>query len=274
MKNKILLGLITMMLAACSTTTPKEAQTTAPVKLPQTIEEAVNSDLRTATNKERDKSRHPKETLEFFGLKPDMTVVEIWPSRGWYTEILAPLVTTQGKYIIADPPQDPRGYTTPRKEWMKKYPEIEAKSQITFFHPETHLEIAPENTADLVLTFRSLHSWQTEKNKEDAFKAFFKVLKPGGVLGVVEHRAPEKKKFDPKSGYVRESEVIRIAQKAGFKLVEKSEINANPKDTKNYKEGVWTLPPTLRLGDQDRAKYTEIGESDRMTLKFTKPTLK
>lgn len=254
--------------AGCATTPKKEVVT---VKYPTTIAEAVSSDFRTENNKKRDEFRHPQETLNFFGLQPNMTVVEIWPSAGWYTQILAPLLVTDGKYIIADPPEDPRGYTTPRTEWLKTHADLEAKIIRKNFHPETHLTIVEPGTADMVLTFRNIHNWNTTANQEAAFKAFFAALKSGGVLGVVEHRANEKGKFNPKSGYIKESTVIKMAEKAGFKLAEKSEINANPKDTKNYKDGVWTLPPSLKLGDKDKEKYLAIGESDRMTLKFIKP---
>jgi len=253
------------LVAACGTK-KKENQI---LTLPTTLEEAVSNDLRTPANIARDKYRHPLETLNFFGLQAEMTVVEIWPSSGWYSEILAPYLAGKGKYILADTPSDPKGYTTPRLEWMSKNPEIAARTTITKFLPPDITDIAPEGTADLVLTFRNIHNWQGDKAQKAAFASFFKALKPGGVLGIVEHRA--KKNNDPKSGYVLESEVIRYAVGAGFKLEAKSEINANPKDTKNYPEGVWTLPPRLRLGDKDKQKYLDIGESDRMTLKFVKP---
>ncbi|MNK11958.1 hypothetical protein D3C87_300090 [compost metagenome] len=271
MKKMLSVGLMLVM-ASCASNT-KVAEKATPV-FPKTVEEAVNSTFRVEENKKRDIYRHPVETLNFFGVAPEMTVVEIWPSGGWYTQILAPLLVTNGKYIIADPPADPNGYTTKRVEWLASHPEIGAKVEATQFLPPTHLDIAPENSADMVLTFRNVHNWGSKKNQELAFAAFFKALKPGGTLGVVEHRAANTKKFDPKKGYVKESEVLRMAKKAGFKLVEKSEINANPKDLKNYPKGVWTLPPTLAEGDKDRQKYLEIGESDRMTLKFVKPAKK
>jgi predicted methyltransferase len=236
-----------------------------------TIEGAVNSPYRTPANRARDIYRHPAETLAFFEVGPEMSVVEIWPSGGWYTEILAPYLATKGQYIIAEPSADPKGYTNKRKEWMKRYPAISKKSMNTQFLPPESSEVAPLGSVDRVLTFRNVHNWQGQAAKEAAFRGFYNALKPGGILGIVEHRAPAKGKFDPESGYVREADVIKLAEKAGFKLLAKSEINANPKDTKNYSEGVWTLPPTLTLGDKDREKYLAIGESDRMTLKFVKP---
>ena len=242
--------------------------------MPANLKEAVSSDFRSPENKVRDVYRHPSETLEFFGLRPDMSVVEIWPSGGWYSEILAPYLAEQGKYIIADPASDPRGYTTKRKAWMARNPKIAEKVTHSVFMPEKSSEIAPANSVDMVLTFRNVHNWSNEAAKKEAFKVFFKALKPGGVLGVVEHRAPASKKLDPKSGYIKEADVIRYAKNAGFILAEKSEINANPKDKGNHPEGVWTLPPTLRMGDVQKVKYQAIGESDRMTLKFVKPLKK
>lgn len=253
--------------AACATHT---AQQSAP-KLPTSLEDAVSSTYRSESNRPRDQYRHPAQTLAFFGISPEMSVVEIWPSAGWYTEILAPYLSAHGQYIIAEPSADPKAYNKKRTEWMDAHPEISKKVMTTQFSPPDAVEVAPPGSADRVLTFRNIHNWKGEAAKLAAFKGFYNSLKPGGVLGVVEHRASEKGKLDPNSGYVRESEVIRLAKKAGFKLEAKSEINANPKDTKNHPEGVWTLPPTLKLGDKDREKYLAIGESDRMTLRFVKP---
>lgn len=267
---KVLLSVMLLGIIACSTHIEKPYEVKAPV-LPKTLEDAVASSFRSPDFQKRDIYRHPLETLKFFGVQPEMTVVEIWPSGGWYTEILAPYLAEKGRYIIADPASDPNGYTTKRKEWMAKYPEVAGKVTHTVFMPEASAEIAPAGTADVVLTFRNVHNWQPVKAQEDAFKVFFKALKPGGVLGVVEHRANAKKKFDPKSGYVKESEVIRLAKKAGFVLESKSEVNANPKDSADHEKGVWTLPPRLALGEKDKDKYLAIGESDRMTLKFVKP---
>jgi len=258
-------------LASCSSSEKKK--TTAAI-LPTSLTEAVQPHFRSDANRQRDSYRHPLETLSFFGVTPTMTVVEIWPSGGWYTEILAPYLAAQGKYIIADPEEDPKGYTKPRQEWLSQHQIISEKVSYATFQPPKKLELAPAGTVDMVLTFRNIHNWLPTKSQEQAFRTIFKALKPGGVLGVVEHRANPKVKFDPKSGYVPEKEVIRMAKKAGFMLEQKSEVNANPSDKANYPDGVWTLPPRLQLGDKDKDKYLAIGESDRMTLKFVKPPKK
>lgn len=263
---KLILSALLLASVSCSS----QKKEVSEAQLPQTLSEAVASSFRSPENMKRDLYRHPLETLQFFGVEPHMTVVEIWPSGGWYTEILAPYLAQKGKYVIADPAADPNGYTNARKIWMEKHPEIKSKVMTSVFMP-TGEEIVPAGTADMVLTFRNVHNWLPVSSQENAFKVFFKALKPGGVLGVVEHRASSKVKFNPKSGYVKEAEVIRMAKLAGFVLKEKSEINANPKDSTNHPEGVWTLPPRLRLGEKDKDKYLAIGESDRMTLKFVKP---
>ncbi len=257
-----------LALTACSTYKNTPA-------LPQlSLKEAVEGPLRTPENMKRDIYRHPLETLTFFEIEPHMSVVEIAPSGGWYTEILAPFLAAKGTYIISEAPADPNGYTKARVEWMKNNPQIAAGTRITAFQPPLMIEVAEENSVDRVLTFRNVHNWPGDEGKQAAFNGFFKALKPGGILGVVEHRASTKTKYDPKSGYMLEADVIKFAEKSGFKLLGKSEVNANPKDTTNYPDGVWTLPPRLRLGDKDKAKYLAIGESDRMTLKFVKPISK
>lgn len=267
MRSLLLLPLL--FTAACSSA-PKETKPAAPA-LPTTLQEALNSPYRTESNKARDIYRHPAETLEFFGLKPEMTVVEISPGAGWYAEILAPYLSAKGKYIAAAVPVSVYSGGQKFLDWLQAHPEISAKVTVNDFAPPA--KIADDNSADMVLTFRNVHNWMTHGSEKAAFKSFYNALKPGGVLGVVEHRANPRKKEDKKSksGYVSEKQVIRMAQAAGFKLVAKSEINANPKDTKNYPKGVWTLPPSFAEGDKDRAKYEAIGESDRMTLKFVKP---
>ncbi|KYG66306.1 methyltransferase [Bdellovibrio bacteriovorus] len=272
MKRLALLSLVGIALAACSSK-PTQAPAPAHGPFPSTISEALNSHFRTAGNEKRDQYRHPAETLEFFGLKPDMTVVEISPGAGWYAEILAPYLSTQGKYIAAAVPVSVYAGGQKFLDWTKSHPELESKITVVDFAPPKMVSIGEDNSADMVLTFRNVHNWTSSGGEKEAFKAFFKVLKPGGVLGVVEHRAGKNQKQDKKykSGYVPEKEVIRMAEKAGFKLVAKSEINANPKDTKNYPKGVWTLPPSYAEGDKNRERYAEIGESDRMTLKFMKP---
>lgn len=247
-----------------------------PLKLPETIEEAVlESNYRDPANKARDVYRHPVETLKFFGLTPEMTVVEVSPGKGWYMEILAPLLAENGKYIMAMPVAD-KPYFKANEElinsWKAKYPKVGPKMETAIFSPPSKIVFPKDESADMVLTFRNVHNWMTAKGEAKAFEAFYKVLKPGGILGVVEHRAlPSQEDPLAKSGYVREQDVIELAAKAGFRLVATSEINANPKDTKEYPEGVWTLPPTLKMGEKNREKYLAIGESDRMTLKFIKP---
>jgi predicted methyltransferase len=227
---------------------------------------------------ERNVHRHPVETLTFFGLAPGMTVVEIAPgSGGWYTEILAPYLEASGRYYAAayDPLAAEEYYRRSARALQDKLAlrlDLYGSAILTVFAPPAKLDIAPAGSADLVLTFRNVHNWMADGAADAAFAAFYRALKPGGVLGVVEHRGASDGPQDPKaeSGYVREDVVIGLAEKAGFRLDARSEINANPKDTRDHPEGVWTLPPTLELGDEDRAKYTAIGESDRMTLRFRK----
>ncbi len=234
------------------------------------LKKVLDSSSRPATDKDRDRYRHPFETLTWFGLKPDMTVVEIWPGGGWYTEILAPYLKQNGKLYAAVAPGE---NTAEYKKKLADDPTDYGKVIVTDLAPPTKLEMAPPGSADMVLTFRNVHNWMGRGYAEDVFKAMFHALKPGGILGVEEHRGDPGVPQDPKaaSGYVREDYVIKLATQAGFVLMGRAEINANPKDTKNYPQGVWTLPPTYRLKDVDRSKYEAIGESDRMTLKFVKP---
>jgi predicted methyltransferase len=241
------------------------------------LQAVIAGSHRDPKNTERDKFRHPNETLGFFGLKPDMSVVEIWPGTGWYTEILAPYLKESGTYYAASWDKDEK--RTFVQENLKKYhdklksrPDIYDKVTVTELS-KSKTNIAPAGSADMVLTFRNVHNWMLHGFDQAVFDAMFAVLKPGGVLGVVEHRADPEAFPDPqaKSGYVQEDQVIQMAEAAGFKLVEKSEINANPRDTRKHPRGVWTLPPTLLLKDRNREKYLAIGESDRMTLKFVKP---
>lgn len=243
------------------------------------LDKALAGAHRSEANRARDIYRHPRETLLFFGLRPDMDVVEVWPGGGWYTEILAPVLREKGKYYAAHFHIDEKSlrYMTPaRAAFLKSLaarPEIYDRVVVTAVDAPRQVDVAPPGSADLVLTFRNVHNWTAAKNDEAMFKAFFAALKPGGVLGVVEHRAKAGTTLDEmiKTGYMTEEYVAQLAGKAGFKIMAKSEINANPKDTRDHPRGVWTLPPTLRMGDQDREKYLAIGESDRMTLKFVKP---
>jgi len=230
---------------------------------------------RPASDSARDQYRHPLETLTWFGVKENMTIVEVWPGGGWYTDILAPFLKEHGTYYAAGAGPESEG-AKKFKEKLAANPDLFGKVQVTVLAPPQNLEIAPAGSADMVLTFRNTHNWMASGQAENVFKAMYTALKPGGVLGVVEHRASSTVEQDPKaaSGYVREDYVIKLAQGAGFQLVSKSEINANPQDTKDYPQGVWTLPPVLRLKDVDKDKYLAIGESDRMTLKFVKPVAK
>ncbi|MBI4291510.1 MAG: class I SAM-dependent methyltransferase [Betaproteobacteria bacterium] len=231
---------------------------------------------RTERNVARDRFRHPIEVLTFFGVKDNSTVVEILPgSSGYYMEILAPYLKARGRYIAANrdeavPPQ----YLADHQKLLarlKAEPALYEKVVVTKFNADKHA-IAPPGSADFVLTFRNLHNWVERKEIDGALRAFHKALKPGGVLGVVDHRGRTDltQEEQMKTGYVRQDFAIALIEKAGFKFAGASEVNANPKDTKDYPEGVWSLPPTYRLKDRDRAKYEEIGESDRFTLKFVK----
>lgn len=241
---------------------------------------AIENPARTPKNVARDKYRHPAETLKFLGVRPDQTVVEIWPGRGWYMEILAPYLHDRGKYYAAieapdvdGAPKEARDDATYLRKKIADDPARYGAVTLTELHPPQLTEICPPGTADVVLTFRNVHNWMSDGIEQAQFDAFFKALKPGGVLGVVEHRARPGTSHEEmaKSGYVDEGYVKKLATNAGFRFEAESPINDNPKDTKDYAEGVWTLPPTLALGDKDRAKYLAIGESDRMTLKFVKP---
>lgn len=268
---KIILASTLILLAACSLQPTKQSTLNASdTSLPQTLEDAVNSTTyRTSENKLRDQYRHPLATLKFFGIKPDMTVVEVWPGGGWYTQILAPYLAQNGHYIEASF-KNTHGHQGVEK-WLSEHPNIAATVSHTNFNPPDEANVAPAGTADMVLTFRNVHNWMNKKGEKEAFAGFFKALKPGGILGVVEHRANPHKKSNSDSGYVKEKEIMKLAKRAGFKFVAKSEINANPKDTKDYPNGVWTLPPTNKHDPADNAKYLAIGESDRMTMKFIKP---
>lgn len=243
---------------------------------PGELERLAAAPHRSARNVARDNARHPVEVLKFFGVRPHHTVVEILPgSTGYYMEILAPYLRDKGRYIAADrdstaPPQ----YLADHQRLLarlKAEPPLYGKVVVTPFNADRH-EIAPPGSADFVLTFRNLHNWLERGELEGALLAFHRALKPGGVLGVVDHRGRSDltQEAQMKTGYVREDVAVARIEKAGFRLVAKSEINANPRDTKDHPEGVWTLPPTYRLKDTDRARYQAIGESDRFTLKFVK----
>lgn len=247
---------------------------------PDPLAAAVASPSRTPKFTARDQYRHPLETLRFFGLRPDQTVVEIWPGRGWYMEILAPYLREHGKYYAAIEAPDAPGASKEAKDnaaalrkRIAEDPGHLGKALVTDLHPPQFTEICPPGTADVVLTFRNVHNWLESGDQQAQFNTFFKALKPGGVLGVVEHRAKPGTGLEEmrKSGYMDEDYIKKLAAAAGFRFDAESPVNNNPKDAKDYAKGVWTLPPTLTLGDQDREKYLAIGESDRMTLRFVKP---
>jgi len=232
------------------------------------IAAAVAAPTRTPANLARDRYRHPGETLTFFGVTPTQTVVEYSPSGGWYTEILAPLLRAHGAFYALQPAG--KGLET-TKAFLSAKPETYDKVKLVAW-PDAIAAIPP-GSVDTVLTFRNVHNLIQAGSEATVFKAFFAVLKPGGILGVVDHRLPETRDSaqEKDSGYLKISTVRRIAEAAGFQLVGSSEVNANPKDSADWPQGVWTLPPTLRLGAVNRDTYLAVGESDRMTLKFRKP---
>jgi predicted methyltransferase len=272
-----LIGLWAAALIAVTTfagAAPVTSQTTGAdlVKL----KAVVSGDQRSAANKARDPYRHPVETLAFFGIRPNMTVVELWPFGGWYTEIIAPYLKGTGTYYAAA--QDPSSNDAEDKELNAKLkalldsrPDLYSGVKWSVLAKGKY-NLAPDGSADMVVTFRNIHNWVWSGYEKDVFAAAFRALKPGGILGVEEHRSnnPQEKPGKDQA-YTGEEYAIGLIQSVGFKLVARSDINNNPKDTKNYPKGVWTLPPSYAEGDKDRAKYAAIGESDRFTLKFVKP---
>ena len=251
--------------------------TIAAAPKPTTIAEAVAAPTRTPANMLRDKYRHPAETLTIFGVKPTDTVVEIWPGGGWYTEILAPLTRGKGNYwAVGLWPDGMKGVQNKAGADAATYGHIKFAAFPAFAADQPRV---PDGTADVVLTFRNVHNFRMGYQRggndysAEAFAQMFAMLKPGGILGIEDHRLPESAsdEREKSSGYIKVSTVRRLAEAAGFRYVGASEVNANPKDTADWPNGVWTLPPSLRLKDVDRDKYLAIGESDRMTLKFRKP---
>ena len=275
MLTRPLLGILLTALAlpGCAPAPPVAEQAS-----PAALEAAIASPSRTPANVARDRYRHPLETLSFFGVRPDDTVVELWPGGGWYTEILAPYLASGGGHLIlATLDGQPGGVA----KLQQAHPAIYAGIGTAVFPAfDAGAARVPDGSADVVLTFRNVHNWRMGYRRDDkrdysalAFRQIFAMLRPGGTLGIVDHRLPENASDERErtSGYIKVSTVRRLAEAAGFRLAASSEINANPNDTADWPDGVWTLPPSLALKDKDRAKYLAIGESDRMTLKFVKP---
>jgi predicted methyltransferase len=243
------------------------------------IAKAVAAPTRTEANIARDRYRHPAETLAFLGVKPSDHVVEIWPFGGWWTEILVPYLEGGGGRLSVVLPPGRYGEATTKK--LASDPATYGKVTVVGNFPSQFggAQVAP-GSADVVLTFRNIHNWRMGWNapeqadySEAAFREIYAMLKPGGILGIEDHRLPEDKatELERSSGYIKTSTVRALAEKAGFRFAGASEVNANPKDTQDHPNGVWSLPPTFAGGDTDRARFAEIGESDRMTLKFVKP---
>lgn len=239
----------------------------------------IQGDQRSEQNRARDAARHPQQTLDFFEVKANATVIEIWPGKGWYTEILAPYIKQGGGQFIAagfplkNGPEWRNKMQQAYLDFLASKPNYYDAVRVVEIGPPSAWSLGEDNSADTVLTFRNVHNWVKGGYEKTMFQAMYKVLKPGGILGVTDHRAKPNTAIEvqKKSGYLTEELVIKLAEEAGFVLADSAEINANAKDTTDHPRGVWTLPPRLRLGDQDKAKYLAIGESDRMTLKFTKP---
>jgi len=244
----------------------------------------IDSPVRSLENKARDQYRHPGETLSFMGIKPTMSVLEIWPARGWYTEILAPYLKAKGQLTIANFRKNDGTIEDEKKQfWARlalkldqdigKNPEHFGNVTVLEFDPPGLMGLGNVNQYDMVLSFRNSHIWNEQGYLLDVFRAFYDVLKPGGTLGLVEHRSSRLSEISSRAGegYLDEYYVISVARQAGFVLEDRSEINANALDSKDYPKGVYALPPTLAMGNVDRQKYLNIGESDRMTLRFRKP---
>jgi predicted methyltransferase len=268
-----LCALLAIAAALLSCTATSSRQTTA-----QALTAILAGEQRTPQERARDVYRHPEETLLFFGIRPEMRVLEVWPEPGWYTEVIAPLVREKGKYyaaVIAADPSD-KHITQRLDDYRAKLassPQLYDRVTVVPF-PEDGGDAVPAASIDMVVTFRNIHNWMARDEAERAFATMYKALKKGGLLGVVEHRGNPALPQDlhAKSGYVNEDYAIHLIEAQGFRLLAKSQVNDNPKDTKDYEQGVWTLPPTYRLGPKDHDKYAAIGESDRFTLLFVKPS--
>jgi predicted methyltransferase len=263
-------------LALAATAAIAFSSSAAPAAPDPALVAAVAGPGRTASFVARDPVRHPAQELAVFGINPAMTVVELWPGGGYWTEILGPYLAKGGGtyYAALNAPGDAEEDKGVER-WRARM--AAEKDRLGTIHETVlgagHFDIAPAGSADLVVTFRNLHNWMNGGYADQALAAAFKALKPGGILGIEEHRGRNDKPQDPKAadGYVRQDYAVSLAKNAGFVLVASSEINANPKDTKDWVDGVWTLPPTLSQGDKDRTKYIAIGEADNFVLKFQKP---
>ncbi len=264
------LAAVVGLIASCVTTGGRDRTANA-------LNAILAGNQRTAADRSRDRYRHPEETLLFFGIRPQTRVLQVWPESGWYTKIVAPLVRGKGRYLAAVIASDPgsrflQARLADYRRLLASRPDLYDGVKLVTF-PLDGGDVVPPASVDMVLSFGDLHEWMALGDAPQALATIHRALRPGGVLGVVDNRADPAVPQDPraKSGYVRQDYAIRMIQAAGFRLVATSEVNANPKDTRNYPAGVWTLPPDYRLGNIDRAKYAAIGESDRFTLKFIKP---
>ena len=278
-KISLAITCLTLIILITGGLAPYSASTAHAHDVQGLLDTVIQGTHRAEASRARDQYRHPRETLLFFGLRPDMTVVEISPSNGWYTEIIAPILKKQGHFYAAVPAltDDMTGAMKSRdaayRQMLKSAPELYGEPLITAYDASAPV-FAPDGVADMVVTFRNVHNWAKAGYTQSMFKGFYQALKSGGVLGVVEHRAksgtPLPKQIE--SGYMTEQFVIEAATAAGFKLDLRSEINSNALDTKDHPGGVWNLPPNLRgVTESDKPKYRAIGESDRMTLRFVKP---
>ncbi|MFM0059556.1 methyltransferase [Paraburkholderia phytofirmans] len=270
----------TLLLAACAGPSASTSSSTSASPSPALLDAAISGPQRGEKARARDIYRHPKETLQFFELAPSQSVLEIEPGGGWYTDILAPYLRDHGKLYEAqyDGPQNAPSAEAQanRAAFARKLaatPAVYGYVVVGTLHAGQFSGFPADASIDEVLTFRNIHNWIKDGQIDANLRAFYAALKPGGVLGVEEHRAAPGTSLQQTidTGYVTEDYVIEHARAAGFELAGKSEVNANPRDTKNYPNGVWSLPPTFQGGDVDRAKYAAIGESDRMTLRFVKP---
>lgn len=277
LKNIAINAMSVLLLASGAVVMPALAQAPAPAPELAMLQALLPAAHRSPANVVRDSYRHPAETLAFFGVRADSKVVEITPgSAGYYMEILAPWLRHRGLYVAASrDPSEPPQYIADHQKLLarlKAEPQLYDQVRVVPFKSDWH-EIAAPGSMDMVLTFRNLHNWIERREIEGVLKVFHRALKRGGVLGVVDHRGrtdlPQEAQLA--SGYVREDYAIALIERAGFRLAERAEINANPRDSKDYPEGVWSLPPTYRMKDVDRARFAAIGESDRFTLKFIKP---